>query len=475
MEEEAKRDRISEMPQEIKQQILSSLSMKDAVSTSSLSSLWRYSWVSLPFIDFGYDVFRQFSSFFHTLPTTHPKKRHLYSVFHEEEEEEEDDSESTVDDTVDDFDYDYDYDDDDVYNDWVLKHDWEIDRVGYLQMLDQILQVYIKKNESLKVLKKMSLYVPMLSDSKMRDYGADVVSRCLSLAKLNVDELIYWYHHSDSPQDSYDALRNCLPILESKTLTKLMLHGCYLASEIKWDLPNLKHLSLIMFVVDYKILDTLLAKCRALETLELSSCKGLKVLRVPRLSKLKELKVNHTLDLDLVEINAMALQCLNLVKLKGNKCKVKMAPNSCNNLVELLVNGCAITDGFFNNVAQFPHLKTLFLIDCPKLKHIKITSKCLTSFNIKDCPNLSQAELDTPKLFFIGYSSSSNNRIRTYAIPRASLLFKRPRAVTFDKLLWHFEHMVLLTSFRQSKDVQFTIKPKEVNFVSFSYFFPPCM
>ncbi|XP_074270600.1 F-box/FBD/LRR-repeat protein At5g44980-like [Silene latifolia] len=367
---EAKRDRISEMPQEIKEQIVSSLCMKDAICTSTLSSAWRYSWVSLPFLDFGYDFYKQFTSYFKTLPISHPKK----------------------------------------YPD---SYAWNIARqeVGYLQMLDEFWQVYIKKNPSFRGLKKISLYVPMIYDSKMRDYAALVVSRCLSLAKNNVTELDYWiYNYGRWPY----AMQNCLPILESKTLTKLKLNGCYLAMEkkvdIPIDLPNLKHLRLIEFNVGENMLETLLAKCPALEKLKFLLCEGFNVLRIPRVSKLKELKVMEIYDLHLVEINAMSLQWLTLANL--NKCKVKTASNSCNKLVKLFVDGCGITDDFFNNVAEFPHLETVSLTHCPELKHIKITGNSLTSFEIVECPNLSQAEVDTPKPSFTGYSSSSTNIIK---------------------------------------------------------------
>ncbi|XP_074270603.1 F-box/LRR-repeat protein At2g42720-like [Silene latifolia] len=385
-EEEAKRDRISEMPEEIKEQIVSSLCMKDAICTSSLSSVWRYSWVSLPFLDFGFDVFRKFTSYFKTLPTSHPKKRQLYSIFHKAEEEE-NDSKSTVDNT-------------DLYA-------WQITEVGYLQMIDEFLQIYIKKNPSLRVLKKISLFVPMLYDSnKMRDYGALVVSRCLSLAKHNVTELDYRFNNFGWPF----ALEKCFPILESKTLTKLEVCGCYLAMKKKVDLPidlpNLKRLRLTKFHVSENMLETLFTKCPALEKLEFSwLCGGFNVLRVPRLSKLKKLKVKYISNLDLIEINSMSLQCLSLLNLSTN-CKIKMDSNSCNNLVNLFVDYCGITDDFFNNVAEFPKLKTISLIDCSELKHIKITSNSLTRFEVKDCPNLSRTELETPKLLFIGNSSS---------------------------------------------------------------------
>ncbi|XP_074270605.1 F-box/LRR-repeat protein At2g42720-like [Silene latifolia] len=354
MEEEAKRDRISEMPEEIKEQILSSLCMKDAIRTSSLSSVWRYTWVSLPFLDFGVDGYGRFTSYFKRLPNAHPKKRHLYCSIFQKAEEEDDDSESTVDNT----DY-YKYTD---------SYAWKSDHqeVGYLQMIDELLQIYIKKNPSLRVLKKISLYVPMISDSKMRDYGVDIVSRCLSLAKHNVTELDYLISDNGwrfRPKDSYRALQNCLPILDSKTLTKLELHGCYLATlnkvDIPIDLPNLKHLRLINFNVRENMLETLLAKCPALEKLEfLWLCEGFNVLRVPRLSKLKKLKVEYINNLDLIEINAMSLQCLTLTNL-STKCRIKMASNSCNNLVNLFVDGSGITDDFFNSVAEFPHLKTI--------------------------------------------------------------------------------------------------------------------
>ncbi|XP_074270602.1 F-box/LRR-repeat protein At3g03360-like [Silene latifolia] len=393
MEEEAKRDRISEMPKEIKEQILSSLCMKDAIRTSSLSSVWRYTWVSLPFLDFGFDVFEQFTSYFKTLPISHPKKRHLYcSIFHKAEEEE-DDSESSIDNT----DY-YKYTDS-----YAWKNDHQ--EVGYLQMMDELLQIYIKKNPSSRVLKKISLYVPMLYDSKMRDYGALVVSRCLSLVKDNVIELDYWINNFGEryrPKDSYYALQNCLPILDSKTLIKLELSGCYLDIEkkvdIPIDLPNLKHLRLTNFNVDENMLETLLAKCPALEKLKFFYCEGFKVLRIPMLSKLKELEVDQIRDFDRLEINAMSLQCLVLINDYTNKCKVKMDSNSCKSFVNLVLHGCDVTDDFFNNVAEFPHLETVSLIDCPELKHIKITGNSLTSLQIEECPNLSLAEFDTALL-----------------------------------------------------------------------------
>ncbi|CAM8976560.1 unnamed protein product [Rhodiola kirilowii] len=47
-------DRISELPVHLREHILESMSIKDAVSTSSLSSKWRYCWTGLRTLNFGY-------------------------------------------------------------------------------------------------------------------------------------------------------------------------------------------------------------------------------------------------------------------------------------------------------------------------------------------------------------------------------------------------------------------------------------
>ncbi|KAH9626910.1 hypothetical protein KSS87_014971, partial [Heliosperma pusillum] len=119
---------------------------------------------------------------------------------------------------------------------------------------------------------------------------------------------------------------------------------------------------------------------------------------------------------------------------------------------KLVVDGCGITDDFFNNVAEFPHLETLFLADCPKLKRIKITSNSLISFDIEECPNLSEVEVDCPKLFLSRYSSSSKNKMKRR--------FSRRRRLPY-----------LPFPYKSSCMPFQTIKPKEVNALSFSYFF----
>ncbi|XP_074266483.1 uncharacterized protein LOC141589757 [Silene latifolia] len=315
-----------------------------------------------------------------------------------------------------------------------------------------------------------SMRICVLFNLDMRAYASRVVSMWLSLAKRNVQELTCWIDGNFYlPDSNYDFL-NCCRILESKTLTKLELHGCYLGGggggvDVPIDLPCLKQLCLAAFKIDQVLLDILLLKCPALETLQLSSCKGFKVLRVSGLSKLKDLRVCLIHDLHRLQIDAaMPLQCLTLTELNTNKCKVEVASNSRKNLVELNIDGCRIADDFFNNVAEFPYLKTISLIDCPKLKRINISSASLKTCRVEECPNLGHIELDTPNLFSFQYSSTGNYNIITCSskcqIPLVSLHFKCPPAATFNQILWHSKLVALLTNFRQSKYVNLSSDSK---------------
>ena len=44
-------DRLSSLPDDLIHKILSSISLKQAIETSSLSSRWRYIWTTMPYLD----------------------------------------------------------------------------------------------------------------------------------------------------------------------------------------------------------------------------------------------------------------------------------------------------------------------------------------------------------------------------------------------------------------------------------------
>jgi Leucine Rich Repeat/F-box domain len=52
-------DRISELPEDLKEKVLVCLPIKEAVKTSCLSSKWRYAWTFIPDLVFGEDIVKQ--------------------------------------------------------------------------------------------------------------------------------------------------------------------------------------------------------------------------------------------------------------------------------------------------------------------------------------------------------------------------------------------------------------------------------
>ncbi|PWA53866.1 F-box domain, Leucine-rich repeat domain, L domain-like protein [Artemisia annua] len=56
-------DRLSSLPDDLIHKILSSISLKQAIETSSLSSRWRYIWTSMPYLDFSTEGFSKLNKF----------------------------------------------------------------------------------------------------------------------------------------------------------------------------------------------------------------------------------------------------------------------------------------------------------------------------------------------------------------------------------------------------------------------------
>ncbi|KAL9226944.1 hypothetical protein vseg_002699 [Gypsophila vaccaria] len=399
------RDRITELPEDIKRHILSFLCTRDALATSCLSRTWRYTWVSLPCLNFGVSFFQQFSN------GGNAGKRKA---------------------------------------------------VAYVHWLHNLLQIYLQNREQpLWVLQRFYLHVPDIRDSNVDAYASDVVSRWILAARHNVELFSY---------STVKGRSCCNRILESKILTNLHLQGCSLSlsSQDEVNLPCLKQLHLDNIVFGHRrVLDILLSTCaRTLEKLRLFGGEGVKVLRLSGFSRLEDLQVMDIRALNRVEImDAPALQYLTLIKLKFNRCKVTVASNSCSNLVKLFINGCALSDDFFNNVALFPNLKAVTLLDCPKLTRIKISSTCLRILTIEECPNLAQVELNTPKMDLFRYRTTDNNDIITLLskcqIFRAILVLERSLDPTLDHTLWISKLVALLANFSQSIHLALKTNSKE--------------
>ncbi|PWA37790.1 F-box domain, Leucine-rich repeat domain, L domain-like protein [Artemisia annua] len=56
-------DRLSSLPDDLIHKILSSISLQQAIETSSLSSRWRYIWTSMPYLDFSTEGFSKLNKF----------------------------------------------------------------------------------------------------------------------------------------------------------------------------------------------------------------------------------------------------------------------------------------------------------------------------------------------------------------------------------------------------------------------------
>ncbi|GJV95914.1 F-box domain containing protein [Tanacetum coccineum] len=56
-------DRLSSLPNDLIHKILSSVSLKQAIETSGLSSRWRYIWTSMPYLDFSTQSFSKSNKF----------------------------------------------------------------------------------------------------------------------------------------------------------------------------------------------------------------------------------------------------------------------------------------------------------------------------------------------------------------------------------------------------------------------------
>ncbi|KAJ8451298.1 LOW QUALITY PROTEIN: hypothetical protein Cgig2_014070 [Carnegiea gigantea] len=447
------RDRISNLPGEIKQQILSLLSTSDAIRTSVLSSDWRYEWINLPSLNFGHKFWKnsqkkKLTDNQEKSVANHHRNGCNFSAK----------KELALDDI--------DNDNEDSEGNGCSERNKLIDgdhsvsnikALGYVQYLDRVIQM-IRTHQPNET-RKLRIHLP-------RDIGFGSTSVSMDLVTTG-DELqrltcyVQEYRFLRSGGRVY--LLNLPKYLSasSKSLSSLKLTGnlrCKMFKSMsmegtRTEFSSLRKISISWSRLDQWVVDTLLASCgTALEELMFLNCEGLKSLRLSGLPKLRVLRVLND-DLNRVKLNAPQLHSLRL--------RSSRSLASCRNLVELSFCSCSITNDFFNQgLAKFACLKNLNISSCFCLTHIMLASNSLADLQIFDCRKLLRFEIDTPNLISFSYSMCEKSDFlslvsHTPIAPLRAELYLTP-CHAINHTQWHSKVVELLANFSCAQDIKLT-------------------
>ncbi|KAJ8451303.1 hypothetical protein Cgig2_014075 [Carnegiea gigantea] len=444
------RDRISNLPGEIKQQILSLLSTSDAIRTSVLSSDWRYEWINLPSLNFGHKFWKnsqkkKLTDNQEKSVANHHRNGCNFSAK----------KELALDDI------------DNEGNDYsernkLIDGDYSVlnmKALGYVQFLDQVIQM-IRTHQPNET-RKLRIHLPGDIVFGSTSVSLDLVTTGDQLQRLScyVQEYrflrrggrVYLLNLPKYLSASSKSLSNLKLIgnLRSKMFKSMSMEGT------RTEFSSLRKISILDSRLDQWVVDTLLASCGTiLEELIFLNCEGLKSLRLSGLPKLRVLRVLNN-DLNRVKINAPHLHSLCIRSSRS----VNVA--SCRNLVELSFRSCNITNDFFNQgLANLTCLKSLNIWWCRCLTHIMLASNSLADLQIFECRKLLRLEIDTPNLISFSYSMCEKSDFfslvsHTPIAPLSAELHLTP-CHAINHTQWHSKVVELLANFSCAQDIKIT-------------------
>ncbi|VFQ90385.1 unnamed protein product [Cuscuta campestris] len=339
-------DRISNLPDSIKQHILSFVNTREAVRTSILSSSWRALSESLPTIDFPWSCF--FSSAMNDpLPDcddkddAHKAKREL-----------------------------------------ILRV-----RRSFYAFLDRALGSQMDMDKLHLCFQGFDLELISCMDGWL----AGVVRRRVKELRLE-----FGYSVSD-PRYSFPK-----SVFLPKGIKRLRLVNCGLSSSCLVDgqLPRLQEIHLQDVSADDVFLANLLASCPNLENLTLRSCSGLTRLEIFCLFKLKTMVFEHYEK----EMKVITIEAPNLCEFYftfNGRFESKFNIGACKNLEVLVLYGYQLDDyGLADILNNHLMLKRLSLNRCHTLHQTVVSSQSLVEFICFRCKALTKVIIDAPNLKF---------------------------------------------------------------------------
>ncbi|KAI9161042.1 hypothetical protein LWI28_013904 [Acer negundo] len=333
-------DRLSELPEHILHHIFSFLPFKQVVQTSMLSRRWERVWNTDPSLEFGETIF---------------ELDFLTCFFLDPDQLEE-------------------------------------DRIKLKKSYNCLEQVLRNRPMSLKKFTLDMLYHDLPE-------CLSFIDKCVCYAiGSNVQELklglfAYVCKYYNLPQIVLYA--NSIEILElSYCKLELPRNNVMLSS--------LRKLSLFQVDVDDHMMKNLVAGCPLIEYLHVVECSlSLKNLVLFGLSRLKEIKLENDYTLERVDIETLNVQLLSFSCLPLRL--INFASNK--NLRSLHLTLVSITDEqFCSHVPKLPLLEDLRIIQCYKLKCVKISSPYLRTLHCVKCDELFELKVDAPNLHNLLYS-----------------------------------------------------------------------
>ncbi|RAL48137.1 hypothetical protein DM860_005561 [Cuscuta australis] len=333
-------DRISNLPDSIRQQILSFLETREAVRTSILSSRWRALSESLPSLHLNDSCcYRRLSGgeddALKAMESPLSLRTNLYAFL-----------------------------------DRAMKSDMDINKLNLC----------------------LIHFDPEL-ESRLDGWLASAVTRHVKELELKI---CGWEHRTYSfPEDVLvSKVIQKLKLVNCKLSSPLLVDGQLLC---------LREIFLAQVIADNACMKILLASCPYLEILTLKDCYGLARLEICCLMKLEKVVFEyHGREVQVVKIEAPNLCELSIVS--DGDIEFEFDFGSCKKLKVLEIDGCLLDDkdlaNFLNN---HPILERLVVKTCPMLHHVEVSSQNLLELVFGDCECLEKVIIDAPNLKFFFY------------------------------------------------------------------------
>ncbi|VFQ90384.1 unnamed protein product [Cuscuta campestris] len=341
-------DRISNLPDSIRQHILSFVDTREAVRTCILSSSWRALPESLPTLDLG-QASLYTSAMNECLPACDDKD--AARIANREK---------------------------------ILRV-----RTSFYAFLDRALGSYME-------MEKLNIYFQGLDlelKSRLDGWVAGAVRRRVKELGLRFNP--------------WKGLRYTFPssVIVPKLIKKLELVSCELSSSCLVDdqLPCLREICFEYVNADDAFIANLLASCLNLEKLTLKSCYGLTRLEIFCHSKLEKVVFEHCEK----EVEVIKIEAPNLYEFSyasDGYIESDIDFGACKKLKVLELDGCELNDYDLADILNnHPMLERLSLEKCHNLYHAEVSNQNLVDLIFVDCRDLEKVIIDTPYLRFFFY------------------------------------------------------------------------
>ncbi|KMT01717.1 hypothetical protein BVRB_9g211720 [Beta vulgaris subsp. vulgaris] len=355
---ETNSDRISNLPEHIRREILSYLSTRDAVRSSILSSSWRALWIELPILNLGEFHF-QLDRFLNgvNLPC-------------------------------------------DDNNDAAIIMERESiarKREEFYRFLDRTLE---SRSSDLEMLKLYMPYYGLELKSRL-DHWLDCAVNC-HVRYLNLEI----GGNKNNPRYSLPKR-----VLSVNSITKLKLTGCDLdsASLSNTQLPTLKKLNLHNVYLDEGVMEHLANSFPNIEDFTFKHCHGLTRLELFNFAKLVKVDV----EVDAKKFEAIEIDAPNLLEftyvnegfLDYDFEVWDVEVSACKNMKRLKLVGAPLDDFDLSLLLEgLPVLEELFLYQCNSIRDICISCPKLVQLEFEHCLDLLTVVLETPNLKIFHYA-----------------------------------------------------------------------